>query len=78
MTEAGGATATPLLIAATATVADAPLSSSGASIAGTEGVSLTAQVAVFSDADPAGVATDYVATINWGDGTRAHVRDRFA
>ncbi len=30
---------------------------------------MTAQVAVFSDADPAGVATDYEATIDWGDGT---------
>ena len=77
VTEASGANTTPLLLTATATVADAPLRSSGASIAGTEGVALTAQVAVFSDASPASVATGYEATIDWGDGTRPHVRDCF-
>jgi hypothetical protein len=33
-----------------------------------QGVAFTGVVANFSDADPAGTATDYTATINWGDG----------
>jgi hypothetical protein len=31
-------------------------------------VAFTGVVATFTDADPGGVATDYTATINWGDG----------
>jgi hypothetical protein len=51
-------------------VVDAPLSAAaGPAISGVEGT-LTAltTLASFTDSDPAGVATDYVATINWGDG----------
>ena len=53
------------------TVADAPLSASGAStITGTEGATISnATTATFTDADPNGVVADYVASINWGDGT---------
>jgi streptogramin lyase len=67
VTDVGGQTLTST--AALATVADAPLSSSGASIVGTEGTSLTAPVATFTDADPNGVVGDYTAVITWGDGT---------
>jgi hypothetical protein len=34
----------------------------------TAGVPFTGAVATFNDQDPAAVATDYTATINWGDG----------
>ena len=71
VTDVGGVTTSPSPLTATATVADAPLSSSGASISGTEGLALTAQVAIFTDADPRGLANDYQATIDWGDGTGA-------
>jgi hypothetical protein len=58
--------------AATATssvaVADAPLAGSGSTVSGVEGSSLTAAVATFTDADPAGTAADYSATVDWGDG----------
>jgi hypothetical protein len=53
---------------ATATVADAPLTAAGANVSGVEGVSATATVATFTDADPGGKVSDYTATINWGDG----------
>jgi len=48
-------------------VADAALSAAGRTIISTQ--SFTGAVAVFTDADPAGVPTDYTATIHWGDGT---------
>ena len=52
----------------TATIADAALSATGMSVAATEGAPFTGTVATFTDADPNGIAGDYVATINWGDG----------
>jgi hypothetical protein len=52
-----------------ATVADAPLTAQGKTIYGVKGVNFTKAVATFSDADPAGTASDYTATIHWGDGT---------
>lgn len=51
-----------------ASVADAPLTAHGTTIYGAKGVSLTKTVATFTDADPAGTASDYTATIHWGDG----------
>jgi hypothetical protein len=48
-------------------VADAALSAAGRTIISTQVFDGT--VASFTDADPAGVAADYTATINWGDGT---------
>jgi hypothetical protein len=54
---------------ATINVADATLTATGTTIAGTEGLLLTAVVANFTDADPAGTVADYTATITWGDGT---------
>jgi hypothetical protein len=52
-----------------APVADAPLAASGKTINSTQAFSGT--VATFTDADPNGTATDYAATIDWGDGTPA-------
>jgi len=52
-----------------ASVADALLSASGMTVNPLEGNSYTGVVASFTDADPNGTATDYQATINWGDGT---------
>src|SRR5206468_2302783 len=50
-----------------AVVADAPLHAvATAPLAA--GVPFTGVVATFSDDDPAGTATDYQATIVWGDG----------
>jgi autotransporter-associated beta strand protein len=49
-------------------VADAPLSANGVNVAATEGTFFTnAQVATFTDADPQAMASDYTATIDWGD-----------
>jgi PKD repeat protein len=48
-------------------VSDAALSAAGRTIISTQ--SFTGAVASFTDADPAGVAADYTATIQWGDGT---------
>jgi N-acetylneuraminic acid mutarotase len=53
----------------TATVADAPLAATGQNFNGQEGISIASTVASFTDADPNGTASDYTATINWGDGS---------
>jgi hypothetical protein len=50
------------------TITDAALTATPASISGTEGSSLTAIVATFTDADPSPVLSDFTATIAWGDG----------
>jgi hypothetical protein len=51
------------------TESNAPLGATGKSVSGTAGVKLSATVATFTDADPNGVASDYTASITWGDGT---------
>ena len=51
------------------TESNAPLGVTGKSVSGTAGVKLSATVATFTDADPNGVASDYTASINWGDGS---------
>ncbi len=51
------------------TESNAPLNATGKSVSGTAGVKLSATVATFTDADPNGVASDYTASINWGDGS---------
>ncbi len=51
------------------TESNAPLDATGKSVSGTAGVKLSATVATFTDADPNGVASDYTASIGWGDGT---------
>jgi hypothetical protein len=53
----------------TAYVNDAALSATPQDLSPTEGVALTNQaVATFTDADPYGTASDYSATVDWGDG----------
>jgi hypothetical protein len=52
------------------TVTDAALTNAtGTSLSATGGASFTGQVATFADSDPGGAASDYSATINWGDGS---------
>ena len=52
----------------TATIADAALTAQGGSLAATVGLPLNAVLATFTDANPAGEASDYTAMIDWGDG----------
>jgi hypothetical protein len=66
ITDAGGATAT---VASTATVADAALTPTGTQVNSVEGSPFIGVIATFTDADPNGAASDYSATIGWGDGT---------
>jgi len=57
----------PAATPATISVGDAPLTASGATVPSTNPVN--AVVATFTDSDPFGIASDYSASINWGDGT---------
>src|SRR5262249_7290774 len=51
-------------------VADAPLSATGeGGLRATAGIPGTFVLARFSDVDPFGIASDYTAMIQWGDGT---------
>ncbi len=50
-------------------VQDAPLAATGVPVSATAGTQLSATVATFTHADPAGTASDYTATIDWGDGS---------
>jgi Fibronectin type III domain len=50
-------------------VQDAPLTASGVPVSATAGTAFKATVATFTHAKPAGAASDYTATINWGDGS---------
>ncbi len=63
----GGSTASA---SSTATVADAPLgNASGVNVSGIEGSSTgTVQVATFADVNAHALASDFAATIVWGDG----------
>ncbi len=54
---------------ATATVADAPLTSSGVGGSATEQTVFTRTVARFADADPGRPVGHYSATVSWGDGS---------
>jgi len=56
-------------VAFQANVADAALSATGVPVGAAAGAQFNATVATFTDADPAGFALDYTATIDWGDGT---------
>jgi hypothetical protein len=64
--DSGGSTAT---IAGTVSVADAPLTAVGTTITAAENSLFNGPVASFSDANHNGSLADYVATINWGDGS---------
>jgi hypothetical protein len=50
-------------------IADAAVTASGRSLAASVGVAFHGVVAHVSDADPGGVAGDYAATVEWGDGS---------
>jgi hypothetical protein len=55
----------------TASVADAQLSAAGRDVSGAQGQELSGTVAHFIDSDPGGAASDYSATIEWGDGSNS-------
>ena len=48
---------------------DPPITGKGTSVSATEGKSFSGTVATFSDADSTATASQYSATITWGDGT---------
>jgi hypothetical protein len=50
-------------------VQDAPLTAAGVSLSSKAGAPFSDPVATFTDANPDGTASDFSATINWGDGT---------
>lgn len=52
-----------------ANIADAPLTATGSQLPGVEGAPITGIVGKFTDGNPFGLASDFTATINWGDGT---------
>ncbi len=52
-------------------VADAALTASPVNFTALAGTQFSGSVATFTDANPGGTASDFNATINWGDGTRA-------
>jgi hypothetical protein len=52
-----------------ANVAEVPLTLTAQAIETTEGVTFTGKLATFSDPGTSGDPTEYVASINWGDGT---------
>jgi Hint domain/Bacterial Ig-like domain len=59
-----------LVLTGTVTVTDAPLSATGTTVSGTEGVAISnATVATFTDANVRATASNFTATIDWGDGT---------
>jgi Domain of unknown function DUF11 len=51
----------------TVTQSEQPITAAGVSISATEGMLFTGAVATFTDPDTSSIATDYSATINWGD-----------
>jgi streptogramin lyase len=67
VTDAGGATVTAS--GGSVTVAEASIKTTGRTIKPIEGVSFSNTVASFTDANPFDSASDYAATITWGDGS---------
>ncbi|HJT75643.1 MAG TPA: hypothetical protein VJ739_00420, partial [Gemmataceae bacterium] len=67
--DAGSATPSTSSATAAVSAADAPLTAQGTSFAPAQATTFSGAVASFTDADPNGTATDYTATIDWGDGT---------
>ena len=55
----------------TATVADAPITAAGTTLSGVEESPVTSVVANFHDTNLLGSASNFTATIDWGDGTPA-------
>jgi streptogramin lyase len=58
-----------VMVAGTATVADAALTATGLNVQATETIAFTSVVATFTDANPNGTLSDFRAQIMWGDGT---------
>lgn len=56
---------------ATATVADAPLTPTGVAVSAAAGASFSGATATFTDGNSLATASDFTATINWGDGAPA-------
>ena len=52
-------------------VVDAPLTAAAVNFTAVAGSQFSGPVATFTDADPGGTASDYSATIVWGDGTQS-------
>ena len=52
-------------------VTDAPLTATATQVSAVAGSSFSGTVATFTDANPLSQASDFSATINWGDGTAA-------
>ncbi len=52
-------------------VADAPLTASPVNFTAVAGTSFNGSVATFTDANPGGQASDFTASIAWGDGTQS-------
>src|SRR6266516_3109442 len=48
---------------------DQPITASGTTVSATEGASFSGEVATFTDPDAAATASEYSATIDWGDGS---------
>jgi hypothetical protein len=63
--DTGGSTANA---ASTTTVSDASLTAQGQNFSATKGLVHSGVVATFTDADPGAAASDFSATITWGDG----------
>jgi len=61
--------AASVIVKPVVTVSDAALSATGSNVTTTEGHTVSWTAATFTDADPAGTAGDYTATIDWGDNT---------
>jgi len=53
----------------TATIADAPLTAAGTTLTSQTTQISGATLATFTDANPYGTASDFTATVNWGDGS---------
>ncbi len=64
--DAGGST---INIGGTLAVADAPLGGNGLTIDAVAGALFNGQVANLSDGNPSGSASDFLASIDWGDGS---------
>jgi len=64
--DTGGTTVTA---SGSVVVDDAPLSSQARDVAAVEGTPFSGTLAGFSDADPSATAGDFLASIDWGDGT---------
>jgi hypothetical protein len=66
VSDTGGSTATA---GSTVNVSDAALSAAGVTLSPVEGAGFNATVATFTDANPLATVNEFIAEINWGDGS---------